>query len=127
MEENFDYDLEDISQKNEAVLESMIDGCSQLKELAHETSDVVLEEVRTILEEFQENGFGVFSVHGNDDLADPIEEDDFALKLLEAAIQRRKDEGVKINPTHTIVASGGHVLMIDIDDLSKCNIVRSVG
>ena len=127
MENDFDFDIETDSKGSEATLESMFECCSQLKELAQTSEDSYMDDVQSILEEHIEYGYGVFTVGGHDDMADPIEDDAYAFSLLKAAVARREDEGMNIKPTHAIVSSCGNVLLINMEDLSQCTLVRHVG
>lgn len=127
MEPDFDLDIGNDSNAHEATLDSMFECCNQLKELAHTAEDSYMDDVQAILEEYTEHGYGVFAVNAHDDLADPIEDDAYAYSLLKAAVERRKEEGLDIKPTHAIVSSCGNVLVINVEDLSQCTLVRHVG
>jgi hypothetical protein len=127
MVHDFDIELGASSSGHEATLDSMFECCNQLKELAHSSEDSYTSELQAILESHIENGYGVFSVNKYDDLADPIEDDAYAFSLLKAAVERRKEEGVSVSPTHAIISSCGNVLAINAEDLSLCTLVRHVG
>ncbi|MFT7144581.1 MAG: hypothetical protein ACI9TY_000188 [Alphaproteobacteria bacterium] len=127
MDENLDFEeaLEETAD-SAYLLESLLETCRHFVELAQQSKSSSSEEVHECLEEFSENGYGVFSLHDEEDYAAPLKSDPQAVQLLKLAVERRQEEGYSITPTHTVISTCGHVFIINIDDLSQCTVVRNV-